>query len=161
MTPRWKSCFHFHFSFWWAKIRVYCKPGIQGTPSPIWVTNGMVNSACNLLCALIKSRLEGFHWPFQTVAYLSLLTFLRSQRRLTLPLLYRWENWDLHKVKHLTKVTLRANMVSDLMLPATDTPRSHTGEFCPGLFSSWPRTFIKFHLCYSSVHAKQYLGWTN
>lgn len=67
----------------------------RGAPCTIWVTNGIANSPCNLLCTLIMSWLQGSHRPFQTLTYFPLLTLLRGQRRLVLPLLHRWENGDL------------------------------------------------------------------
>ena len=69
-----------------------------GAPCTIWVTNGIANSAYNLLCTLIMSWLTGSHSPFQTLTYFSLLMLLRGQRRLALPLFHRWRNWDLRRL---------------------------------------------------------------
>ena len=69
-----------------------------GAPCTIWVANGIANTACNLLCALIMSWLTGSPRPFQTLTYFPLLILPRGQRMLALTLCCRWENWDLRRL---------------------------------------------------------------
>lgn len=100
-----------------------CKDLTGGAPRTIWVTNGIANSACNLLCTLIMSWLEGSHRPFQTLTYFPFLMLLRGQRRLALPLFYRWENWDLRRSCAL--------------------PRSSHKPMCYPICCSWLQTLLE------------------
>lgn len=127
-----------------------------GAPRTVWVTNGIANSPCNLLCTLIMPWLQGSHRPFQTLTYLPLLTLLRGQRSLALPLLHRWENGDLRGLRSLPRSPGKPVCYS-IHGSQIDTPGTHTGERASGCFSSWPGTGTRFHLCHFSMHFKQCL----
>lgn len=114
------STLSFPFLLW--KKRQVCITSLTykdltgGAPCTVWVTNGIANSACNLLCALIMSWLTGSPRPFQTLTYFPLLILPRGQRMLALTLCYRWENWDLRKLCILPRSLRKA--ICYLILPS-------------------------------------------
>ena len=75
----------------------------QEEPFTIWVTNGIANSSCDLLCSLIISWLKESHRPFQTLTYFPCLMLLRGQRRVAFPLCYGWENGGLGRLCFLSR----------------------------------------------------------
>lgn len=106
-----------------------------GVPCTIWVANGIANTACNLLCALIMSWLTGSPRPFQTLTYFPLLILPRGQRMLGLTLCYRWENWDLRRLcilpRSLRKAICYLILSSLLKIPREPTQGNVSRVFFP------------------------------
>ena len=159
------STLSFPFMFWKKKKkRQVCTTSLTykdltgGAPCTIWVTNGIANSACNLLCALIISWLTGSPRPFQTLTYFSLLILPRGQRMLALTLCYRWENWDLRRLCISPRSLRKA--ICYLILSCWRYPRNSHREMYPGCFSFFLGTATKCYWCYFSIPLKLRLEQT-
>lgn len=138
------------------KASAHYKPNLDltgGASCTIWVTNGIANSSCNLLCTLIMSWLQGSRRPFQTLTYFPLFTFWRGQKRLAFFLFCGWEDWDLKRVCILPKLPQKLSAIQSATISYRHC-NPHK-EICPGCFAFWPRTATECYLCYFSILLKQ------
>lgn len=146
------------------KASVCYKPDLQGFDRrnlfTIWVTNGIANSSCNLLCTLIMSWLKGFTQTFPNInLFLPPNTSQGSEKGGT-PFVLWVRKLGSEKVMCPTKVTLQAHVLPNPLFPATDTPGTHTGNFVQDVFHAGLElpphfTWVTFPSSSSKVSNKQ------